>query len=91
MRGQDGKTITASASTTGVTFYEMKTLEVTVMVAEWRNSSHASIFIPRNAYAGLIKWHVGQTKGKLWNSQADFQLSYPSHLTETDDRRELNS
>lgn len=55
MRGQDGKTITASASTTGVTFYEMKTLEVTVMVAEWRNSSHASIFIPRNAYAGLIK------------------------------------
>ena len=55
MRGQDGKNTTASASTTGVTFYEMKTLEVTVMVAEWRNSSHASIFIPRNAYAGLIK------------------------------------
>lgn len=32
------KNTTASASTTGVTFYEMKTLEMTVMVAEWRNS-----------------------------------------------------
>ena len=39
MRGLDGKNTTpASASTTGVTFYKMKTLEMTVMVAEWRNS-----------------------------------------------------
>lgn len=42
----DGKNTTASASTTGdEAFYKMKTLELTVMAAEWRNNlSDASIF-----------------------------------------------
>lgn len=77
MRGLDGKNTTASASTTGVTFYEMKTLEMIVMVAECGNS------YPTPAFS-FLGTHTLDSSSDLWDKPrgnceaAKLIFSYPT-------------